>query len=79
MNTNAIHNFLNIAIAMASAALIASGCVTTAAGGFDCAASWIDPKLVSYAIMAMAALKFLMNIFRDGIAGLWKPQPPVEK
>lgn len=79
MNMNAIHNILNILIAAAGAALIASGCVTTITGTLDCSTSWLDPKLATYAIMGMAGAKFVMNIFRDGIMGLWKPQPPVTK
>lgn len=78
MNTNLIHNILNVGIAGATAALVASGCVATAAG-LDCSASWINPTYTAYAIGAMSIAKIAMNVLRDGITGLWKPQPPVEK
>lgn len=79
MNTNAIHNILNVGIAGATAALVASGCVATAAGGLDCTNSWINPTYTAWAIGAMAIGKIAMNILRDGVTGLWKPQPPVQK
>lgn len=82
MNSNAIHNVLNIAsvvLAMLTAGLLATGCTATPAGGFDCAASWIKPEYTSIGIAVLQALKLGINFFRDGFGGMWKPQPPVDK
>lgn len=80
INSNLIHNILNIAqVVMGAllAGLLATGCVDVA-GTLDCSASWIPPMWAGYAIMAMSGLKVVINIFRDGIGGLFKPQPPVK-
>ncbi len=78
-NLNFLHNLINLAIVILGAALIGSGCVAVASGGFDCTASWLNPTLTTYAITALAALKILLNILRDGVFGLIKVQPPVVK
>lgn len=79
MNTNFLHNLINVLIIALGAALIASGCEATATGGFDCSKSWINPQLTTWAITGLAALKVVMNVLRDGVFGLWKVQPPVAK
>lgn len=79
MNLNMIHNVINLLIAGLGAILLASGCVATATGTLDCSASWIPPQFTALAITALAVLKVVMNIFRDGLTGLWKVQPPVQK
>jgi hypothetical protein len=82
MNSNAFHNAANIAslvLAGGTAVLMASGCTTLASGGFDCSASWINPAYTTGAIAALQAVKLIINIVRDGLGGLIKPQPPVQK
>jgi hypothetical protein len=76
-NLNFLHNLINLLIVVLGAALIGSGCVATAAGGFDCTQSWINPTLTTWAITVLAALKVVLNVLRDGVFGLWKVQPPV--
>lgn len=76
-NLNFLHNLINLLIVVLGAALIGSGCAATAAGGFDCSASWINPTITTWAITILAALKVLLNVLRDGVFGLWKVQPPV--
>nr|DAH84854.1 MAG TPA: Immediate early response protein (IER) [Caudoviricetes sp.] len=81
MNTNAVHNVLNVVIALLAAAtafLLATGCTTIATGALECSQSWIDPIYTTGAITALGVLKSLMNVFRDGFSGLLKKQPPVE-
>ena len=79
MNLNLVHNVINILIAALGAILLASGCVAGVAGALDCSASWMPPQISMIAITALSALKVVLNIFRDGITGLWKAQPPVVK
>lgn len=81
MNSNLFHNLANIAslvLAGATAVLIASGCTTLPTGGLECSASWISPVYTTYGIMALQGLKIVVNVVRDGISGLVKPQPPVQ-
>lgn len=81
MNSNMFHNIVNIVtmiLAAATAGLIATGCVETPTGALDCAASWISPKFTGIAIMVLQGAKIAVNVVRDGIANLFKPQPPVE-
>lgn len=82
MNSNLFHNIANIAslvLAGATAVLIASGCTTTATGALECSASFINPAATSLAVMALQGLKLVVNVIRDGVSGLNKPQPPVER
>jgi hypothetical protein len=67
MNTNLIHNFLNIAIAVVAA---------LAAFNWEVLFSQ-STALVIVGILASA--KSVINVLRDGFAGLVKPQPPVEQ
>jgi hypothetical protein len=81
MNSNAFHNAANIAsllLAAATAALLASGCSQNAAGVFDCSQSWINPTYTTAAIAGLQGIKLVVNLFRDGLGGLIKPQPPVQ-
>lgn len=82
MNSNLFHNLANIAsliLAGATAVLIATGCVSDVSGSLDCSSSWLDAKYTALAIMILQALKLVVNVVRDGISGLTKPQPPVEQ
>lgn len=79
MNSNLFHNLANVAsvlLAMATAGLIASGCAEVA-GKLDCSASWLNPTWTAVAIAVLQAVKLGVNIVRDGLSGLTKPQPPV--
>jgi len=83
MNSNFFHNLANIAvvvIAAVTAILTSTGCTTLADGSLECSASsWLSPELAATVIAVIGGVKILVNIFRDGITGLTKPQPPVEK
>ncbi len=82
MHTNALHNILNILIAITSgftAFLLAAGCVAMTTGALDCGQSWLAPEWAAGAAAVMAVAKSFINIARDGFGGLWKPQPPVER
>ena len=77
MNTNLIHNILNIAAFVVGLSSII-GCTALPTGGFDCSASMLGPQWGAYAALAFGGVKLLMNIFRDGLGGLVKVQPPVQ-
>jgi hypothetical protein len=82
MNTNLIHNVLNVVIALlagVTAFLLATGCVTMTNGDIECSTSWLDPAFTTSAAAVLSVVKTLINVVRDGIAGLTKPQPPVER
>lgn len=82
MNTNLIHNILNvlmIVIAGLTAALTAAGCTTLANGDLECSkVVWLSPTLATTVITVLGAVKVLINVVRDGFAGLTKNQPPVQ-
>jgi hypothetical protein len=65
LNTNLIHNILNVAIGIV--------------GGLA-AVDWsiITPTRAGLIVAILAGTKTLINVFRDGISGLAKPQPPVQ-
>lgn len=75
MNTNLIHNILNIAMVVVGLASVI-GCTSTAVG-FDCSQSIIGPQWGVYASLAFGGLKLVINVLRDGLGGLVKTQPPV--
>lgn len=80
MNTNLIHNILNVVIALTAAltaVLAAYGCVEVA-GVLDCSQSTLDPKYTAIAAAVLAVVKTVINIVRDGFTGLAKKQPPVQ-
>lgn len=72
MNANLIHNVLNL-IGLVIGALIT----------FDWAQLGLAPETAAFiagaVLLADKIIKLTMNIFRDGVTGLWKVQPPVEK
>lgn len=67
MNTNLIHNILNIAIA-----------VIGAMGAFDWTVLFSQTTALAI-VGALATAKGVINMIRDGFAGMLKPQPPVEQ
>ena len=83
MNSNLFHNIANIlmaVIAAATAILTAIGCTTLANGDLECSgATWLSPTVATAIITGLAISKMIVNVVRDGIGGLAKPQPPVEK
>lgn len=82
MNTNLIHNVLNVltlVVAAIGAVLVKLGCTTTVTGDFDCSASTIPPQYALYVVGGMMLLKIIINVGRDGWSGLTKIQPPVQK
>lgn len=82
MNSNTFHNIANIAslvLAAGTAVLIASGCTPLPTGSIECSQSWINPTYTAAAVAGLQAVKLAVNVVRDGISGLIKPQPPVEK
>lgn len=82
MNSNLIHNILNIAIAILSAVtafLLATGCTQLPTGMIECSGSWINPTYTTIIVGILGVIKTAMNIIRDGFNGLTKAQPPVEK
>lgn len=83
MNANLFHNLANgasLLLAAGTAVLMSSGCVTdVTTQALNCSASWLPPQYTIVAIGVLQAVKFGVNIYRDGLSGLTKPQPPVEK
>lgn len=81
MNSNLFHNILNIVIALLGAAttfLVATGCTSLTSGALECSGSWLDPAYTGVAVAVLALVKTGVNVVRDGVAGLTKPQPPVK-
>ena len=82
LNTNTLHNLINIMItlsALAVAILLATGCTQDATGTLECTKSFISPSVTAYAIAGLGIIKIVINVGRDGVTGLIKPQPPVDK
>jgi hypothetical protein len=83
MNSNLFHNIANvvmIVLAGVSAMMMAIGCTTLPTGALECSqATLVDPKWLAVAVTVIGVLKMLVNVVRDGIGGLAKPQPPVSK
>lgn len=67
MNTNLIHNILNIAMI-----------VVAGLAGFDFVGLGLDPVLSGKIVAGLGTAKMIINVIRDGFAGLMKPQPPVQ-
>ena len=81
-NSNLVHNLINVVIILVSAitaGLSAWGCTSLPTGAIDCSASTIPPQYSGALIALLGVLKMLINISRDGLAGLTKPQPPADK
>lgn len=72
MNANALHNVLNLLGLVVGSLLM-----------FDWASLGLSPEVSATVgaafILADKVIKFAINIFRDGPAGLWKVQPPVQQ
>ncbi|CAN7432753.1 hypothetical protein LJR251_002761 [Rhizobium rhizogenes] len=82
LNTNALHNILNILISLSGllvAVLLATGCTQLLDATLECSQSFVSPQVTAFVIAALGALKVVVNIGRDGFAGLIKRQPPVQK
>ncbi len=72
MNANAFHNILNIIFGVIGAWIL-----------FDWQVLGVDPttaiKITGALMLAQNTLKVIINTSRDGVDGLFKVQPPVEK
>lgn len=67
MNTNFLHNILNILIVL-----------VPALATFDWTA-FFSPEISLKIVGALGLIKLTMNAYRDGVAGMAAPQPPVKK
>jgi hypothetical protein len=65
MNSNLIHNILNIALAVV--AVLSLPEVT----------SFLPPEIAVVIAGAVGTAKLMINVIRDGLRGLTKQQPPV--
>lgn len=63
-----IHNVLNVAMI-----------VVAGLAGFDYVGLGLDPVLAGKIVATLGAVKMVINVLRDGVTGLTKPQPPVQK
>lgn len=72
MNTNALHNILNLI------GLIVGSLIT-----FDWAGLGLAPEVAAMiaggVLLADKVIKLAINVTRDGVGGLFAPQPPVVK
>jgi hypothetical protein len=71
MNTNAIHNILNLI------GLVVGSLVTFDWAGLGMSAEGAA-MLAGWVLFGDKIIKLAINIFRDGLGGLFKPQPPVK-
>jgi small-conductance mechanosensitive channel len=67
VNTNLIHNILNILMI-----------VVAGLAGFDFVGLGLDPILAGKIVAGLGTAKMVINVVRDGFAGLMKQQPPVQ-
>lgn len=67
MNSNLFHNIVNIVIAIVAALSVPE------------VAAVLPPELGAKLVGGLAVAKVAVNIARDGLTGLTKPQPPVLK
>lgn len=72
MNANLFHNILNIAFLVIGVLVTFDWTVF----GFDAA---VTVKIVGALVLVQSLLKLGINITRDRVTGLVKPQPPVAK
>lgn len=70
MNSNFFHNILNVAFGIVGVLVVADW----TAFGFD---AEMSVKIVGALLVAQNTLKLGINVTRDGLTGLFKPQPPV--
>jgi hypothetical protein len=66
MNSNLVHNILNVAIALIAVMSLPE------------VMAFIPPSIALPLVGALATAKTIINVIRDGLAGLMKPQPPVQ-
>lgn len=66
MNSNAVHNLLNIAIALVAVASLPE------------VMALIPPEIGVTIAGIAATAKVVINVIRDGVTGLVKEQPPVK-
>lgn len=71
MNSNALHNLLNL-VGLIVGALITFDWTSL---GFTAEQAAL---VAGWVLLGDKVIKFAINIVRDGVTGLWKPQPPVE-
>lgn len=67
MNTNLIHNILNVGIV-----------IFGSMAGFDFTVLGLSVAASAKIAAGLAAAKLIMNALRDGLSGLVKEQPPVK-
>lgn len=67
MNTNFLHNVLNILIVL-----------VPALATFDWTA-FFSPEVSLKIVGALGLIKLSINAYRDGVSGMAAPQPPVKK
>ena len=67
MNSNLIHNILNIVMI-----------VVAGLAGFDYVGLGLDPVLAGKIVAGLGTAKMIINVVRDGFSGLTKTQPPVQ-
>jgi hypothetical protein len=83
MNTNAMHNILNVgiwAIGGITAIAMATGCTDVNPGTevvLECSKSFVPAQYTVPLIAGLGFIKTVINLGRDGFGGLWKKQPPV--
>jgi hypothetical protein len=75
LNTNLVHNFLNVAMAV-NGFILYLGC-TSVNGVASCTQTWIPASVATFVVAFGAVLKIVINLGRDGFGGLVKAQPPV--
>lgn len=70
MNTNLAHNIINVL-----------GLIVSLLAGFEFVdwTAWYTPETALKIVSGLLIAKISINTIRDGITGLVKPQPPVEK
>lgn len=68
MNTNLIHNILNLVML-----------IVAALAQFDWTSLGISSGIAVKIVGALALAKLVINVSRDGVSGLAAPQPPVQK
>lgn len=81
MNSNLFHNIVNVVmilISLAVAILTALGCTQLANGDLECSQAVISPSIATAIVGGLGILKMIVNVVRDGFAGLAKQQPPVK-
>jgi hypothetical protein len=72
LNSNTLHNLISLILL-----------VVGALGTFDWTSLGATPETAVHIVSALAlvtsVLKLLVNVSRDGVTGLVKPQPPVKQ